>query len=112
MPPRPGHMTLAGYFYDPKHGGCLRRVRVRGSRVTVRGVYGADEAAPGAPWTTTGVVERRLPDGTWEVRFDFRAKADRARDAYVARWRPARRALEWDDGNCWRQMHFHATQLM
>ena len=63
--------------------------------------------------TTTGVVERRLPDGTWEVRFDFRAKADRTRDAYVARWRPARRALEWDDGNCWRQMHVHArTQLM
>lgn len=101
-------MSLAGLFYDPKHGGCLRKVTLPyANRVVVRGVYGSDEVAPGAPWVVAGTVERKNADGTWVIRFDFRTKKDRTKDSYVAVWRPQRRSLEWDDGNCWRQMHVH-----
>lgn len=109
-------MSCRGVFFDPKHGGCLRRVCPSGpTRLVVRGVFGDDEAParPGEPWTVYGEVVRTYPDGGCEIRFDFRTKRVRKKDSYRAWWKPRERVLEFDDRNQWRAMHWDwRTQMV
>ena len=94
---------LSGFFYDPKHGGCLRHVLYDAQRNvgTIRGAYGDDEPPhrPGTPWTATFVVV----DASCLV-VHFGGKDVTHAKTYEAFWCPAQRVLRWEDGNTW----FHA----
>jgi hypothetical protein len=97
--------TMDGFWFDPKHGGCLRRiVRVDATTYHVRGVYGDDEAiAPGQPWTAVIAWS----DGCYRV--DFAGKPTKKTRFLTVRHRGRR--LVWCDGNVWRRMYLHTGQL-
>ena len=64
-------------------------------------MYGDDEL-PGKPWKVRGeATAARDGAGGHRIEFDFRTKALRTKDRYVARWIPAERVIAWDDGNRW-----------
>ena len=109
---------IAGLYYDPKHGGCLRRVRAPtraerrcGADAVVLGVYGTDEARHGLPWTAT--LSFRGPASTARpLSVDFGGKEERTHErVFSATWWPARGAIAWQDGNTWRKLSFHHSQL-
>jgi hypothetical protein len=96
---------LGGMYYDPKHGGCLRRVeRVRGDAGkswSILGAYGDDEGgAAGTPWHAHArVVHDRF------VTVRFTGKRHLTHEAvYRALWCPERRELHWEDGNVWKKL--------
>lgn len=96
---------MEGFYFDPKHGGCLRRiVRVDANHLAILGVYGDDERWPGAPWHAV-MWEEGAP-GHWHVHFTGKVKR---RKHYRAVSRG--RSLHWDDGNAWQRLYVHASQL-
>ena len=109
---------IAGLYYDPKHGGCLRRVRAPtwaerrcGADAVVLGVYGTDEARHGLPWTAT-LSFRGPASAARPLSVDFGGKEERTHArAFSATWWPARGAIVWQDGNTWRKLPFHRSQL-
>jgi len=100
---------MEGYYYDPKHGACLRRIRrVDQSRLVIDGVYGDDEpVSAGHPWTAH-VHVLSSTNGETDVIVDFAGKQKR-RKLYRAVY--ANRYLHWDDGNVWVQMFTHSGQF-
>jgi hypothetical protein len=99
---------MHGWYYDPLHGGCLRRIRRTGRRGVYRivGVYGDDEAPhTGRAWTAT--VYRAGDDD--HLRVDFSGKPTKAERVMSARLTP--RAIHWSDGNIWTRLYAHSSQM-
>ena len=95
---------MEGLYYDPKHGGCLRRLRHSSAQTyTIDGVYGNDEPLTNGYWYAIVTAGRR---GALQV--DFEGKLKRRRH-YCATYRARR--IEWDDGNVWVQLYAHPAQL-
>ena len=43
---------LTGYYYDPKHGGCLRKIsKIDENSFKIIGAYGNDEPNTNKKWT-------------------------------------------------------------
>lgn len=101
---------MDGWYFDPKHGGCLRRVRrVTSTSYRIDGVYGDDEAVgAGVPWHAVARVVAREP-GVLRLKVFFVGKLKRRR-TYDAAY--AERVLHWDDGNAWIQMYVHAPSQL
>ena len=99
---------LVGTFFDPFHGGCLRRiVRTKQDHYKILGVYGNDEppANPGDSWTATAtVVERTYALTKLSVHFGGKRIINH-KLTYIAVWRPCKRCLQWEDGNVWRKAY-------
>ena len=97
---------MEGFYFDPKHGGCLRRVRrVASTTYHIDGVYGDDEAVgAGAPWHAIARVVARPKAGVLHLKVLFVGK-QKQRCTYDAAY--AERTLHWDDGNAWNQMYVH-----
>ena len=103
---------LQGWYYDPLHGGCLRRVRrTSRDRYRITGVYGDDEPHTGGSWyalvtaaPADGVAEERI-----DLRVDFVGKPSKSNRLMTARW--SRRRIYWDDGNVWQMLHVSPEQL-
>lgn len=106
---------MEGFYFDPKHGGCLRRIwRVGTGVFRVGGVYGDDERQTGNYWFATasvaGVADAR---GRVPLTVDFsRGKPCKTRTVYAAHWSPVRRRIRWDDGNAWVKLYVHPRQLL
>ena len=117
---------VAGLYFDPWHGGCLRRV-VKTGRDTyaIHGVYGRDdkdtiprgvEYDPEAPILTHRYwrADLRLCEtqGHRHVLIvDFSRKAGKKRVVYRAVYDEQKRVIEWDDTNEWKQLYFSPMQL-
>ena len=96
---------MEGFYYDPKHGGCLRRiVRLDQGGYGILGVYGSDEPWPGEPWHA--IMWEEGGRGRWHVHFVGKVKR---RKHYRAVSRG--RALDWDDGNTWVRLFAHPSQF-
>ena len=101
-------MRLEGWYHDPKHGHCLRRIlRVSPGVYTIVGVYGDDETPRTHQAWTARVT---TPDGR-HLRVDFGGKTllSHAR-VYRATYDGARR-IDWEDGNHWTRLYVHPAQL-
>lgn len=101
---------MQGVYFDPLHGGCLRRVRRTSPRTyVVHGVYGDDEAPrTWGHWTATATVVSHEGDAV-HLRVDFSGKPGKTPRVLTARY--ARRAICWEDGNVWTQLYVHPMQL-
>lgn len=111
--------SLCGFYYDPSHGGCLRRIvsgQAEGT-FTILGSYGEDEACPpSSPWTarmtTTSVKEDER--SLYEVTFvGKRSKATGRVGTKVLTCQhyPSQRTLRWEDGNVWRKLYVSGSQF-
>lgn len=108
--------TLDGFYYDPKHGNCLRRVETlkKDEEYRIRGVYGDDEPHTGSPWSA--VMEKAHDDTSATFRVDFAGKAERE-ERFATAWPCASQNgklgpdICWSDGNRWLRLYNHPTQL-
>lgn len=101
---------MQGWYYDPRHGGCLRRItRCSPVLYRIKGVYGNDEAMPPhTKWHAFATVQAVYND-TMTVRVDFAGKPGRGERFLGATFDG--RDLRWDDGNVWKGMYVHGSQL-
>ena len=95
---------MEGYYYDPNHGGCLRRVaKIAGRTDTYRiiGAYGDDEQPhqAGETWTATMRAQNE------HLTIDFDGKFVTHERLYRALWCPCKRVIRWQDGNTWYRMY-------
>ena len=110
---------MQGFYYDPLHGGCLRRIDRTGSPTTyvIRGVFGSDEEAPDytkGAWTAVVRVRPRTASEQREnvdLTVDFAGKPGKSPRYLAAVYNPASRTLRWADGNVWTRMFHHPSQL-
>lgn len=103
------HM-LQGWYYDPLHGNCLRRIRrTSARRYRITGVYGDDEPNTGGAWYA---LVSATPDGDDEyaLEVDFVGKPIKRNRFMTARW--SERQIFWDDGNVWKMLYISPLQLM
>ena len=89
---------MDGFWYDPLHGGCLRRIRDG----KILGVYGNDERTTGAPWFATYA---RIGSS---VAVDFAGKPGKIPQKMTATLDG--RSLRWSDGNVWKRLYMHRSQ--
>ena len=98
---------LSGFYFDPLHGGCLRRIRRSGpSTYQIVGVYGDDEG-PMTHRRWTAVIHEG-PDALLHV--DFHGKPTKKTRHMTATFVDGHR-LVWSDGNTWHRLYVHADQL-
>lgn len=99
--------VVRGVYYDPLHGGCLRRVVTTGRRtLRVHGVYGVDEDRTGRPWRARmTLLDPKGPSTGLELCVDFSGKPGKVPRFQRAVYR--QRRLHWDDGNVWVQLYVH-----
>ena len=105
--------NLAGHYFDPKHGGCLRTIsNASGPRYVVLGVYGHDEPpyAPGSFWSA--VVETKALEGgetiPCVVRFTGKRNGEKV---MLAKFHVHSKTLHFEDGNTWIPMYANAKQF-
>ena len=103
---------MEGFYSDPKHGHCMRRIRkVNHLWYHVDGVYGDDEVRVGDHWHARMQVVKRTRE-VWLLRVDFGGKPILTHERfYDAEYDPKRRVIRWQDGNVWRKMFVHPSQL-
>lgn len=107
--PRTSHP--GGMYYDPKHGGCLRRVVDEGSKLRIIGVYGDDEPGTGGTWTARAEKRAVRQNGDVSYDVDFSGKPSKRERQMRAVYHPARRCITWSDGNEWKQLFVNARVL-
>ena len=101
-------MPLTGWYHDPLHGHCLRRItRLAPTRYRIHGAFGADETPTGGYWHATLEVTHAHADGTLLLLVDFAGKPGKVPRYLRGRWIPRRAAIAWEDGNVWHQLHTH-----
>ena len=117
---------IEGLYFDPWHGGCLRRIeKLKENNYKIHGVYGNDEEI-NIPETleydkdlknmlnkywhaTLEIYERRKHFYYLNVNFEY--KKGKKRIHYKAIYNERKRIIKWDDTNKWKQMHYHVNQL-
>lgn len=97
---------MEGFYYDPKHGHCLRRVvKLSPTHYRILGVYGNDEGvASGGTWTA---IATRVSPATYSV--NFAGKPTKRDQIMTVRQRG--KDLHWSDRNVWRRLFVHSSQL-
>jgi len=94
---------MEGYWFDPKHGGCLRLVSEDGKGAyVIHGAYGDDEPPANAEayWYALARSDSRARGA---LIVDFVGKPHKVRTRYRAVLDG--RNLHWDDGNVWRKAY-------
>ena len=102
---------MHGFYFDPHHGNCLRKVARIGPDVyRITGVYGDDERPlTHRPWTAVMRVVERRGEGR-RLRVDFAGKPIK-RDRFMTAVYRERR-LRWvEDGHEWLQLYSHGSQF-
>jgi hypothetical protein len=117
---------LAGFYYDPWHGGCLRRIlKVNEDTYRILGVYGNDETTnvskkleydPEPSFMTNKFWHARLVvmeknEDIYKLSVDFSEKEGKKRFTYKATYVVKERIIRWDDSNVWKQLYYHSKQL-
>lgn len=95
------------YYYDPKHGGCLR-VITKDTQDTyrIKGMYGDDESEKGYWFATATPIDVIEKDGKkYNTIVDFSEKKEitHAKKLYANK---KGRRIHWEDGNVWKQLYF------
>lgn len=91
---------LEGYYFDPKHGGCLRKiVKIDNCTFKITGAYGDDEPQTGEKWNA---IAKKIKKDLYLV--NFGGKKHVIHGDYKAKWNKSKRVLEWEDGNYWKLM--------
>ena len=100
-----GSVGVAGVYYDPNHGACVRTVTLLEPGIwQVTGYYGIHEASsPGRVWQ----AHMRLahPDNHRHLLVDFYKKRVSHERVYSALWCPSTREIHWEDGNVWKKLY-------
>ena len=118
---------VAGFYFDPWHGGCLRRiVKIGKDTYKILGVYGNDETTKVAQnleydpepvsathkyWFATLQVHKKK-DNLQYLTIDFTGKQGKKRFQYTAVYDAKKRVIDWDDTNTWKQLYYHNKQLI
>ena len=104
---------MHGYYYDPLHGNCLRRIRrIDMYTYTIDGVYGNDEPNTHGAWTAIVRVTEFHEGGALNMSVDFKGKPIKKNRFMTATYDPKSRVVHWhEDGNMWRQLYFSAFML-
>ena len=100
---------IQGWYYDPLHGHCLRRIRrISPCKYRITGVYGDDEPHTGGTWYA---IITATPKGADEyaLQVDFVGKPIKSNRFMTARW--SKRQILWDDGNVWKLLYVSPLQL-
>ena len=86
------------FFYDPKHGGCLRNMRkIDTNTYIINGAYGSDEGKKGY-WAAIAKKNGN------ELIVDFTMKKKlKHKTVYKAIWK--NREIHWEDGNTWKELY-------
>lgn len=99
-------MDKSLYYFDPKHGGCLRILsKTDNDSYIINGAYGSDEKKKGY-WTATAKKSKpfEYEGEKYNLVVDFSMKTDKKHDdKYYARKRG--RKIHWQDGNTWQQLY-------
>lgn len=91
----------AGFFYDPKHGECLRRItKVNDRLYRITGAYGKDEKNTGDKWTA---LMYEVSKNYYKVDFSGKKHA-KIKELFVT-WNPRNRTLTWQDKNQWKLLY-------
>jgi hypothetical protein len=95
------------YFYDPKHGNCLRTItKVDKNTYIINGAYGSDEGGKGhwAALATKEPKEKKYKNMSYNLIVDFKYKKKITHvPKYHALWKG--RKIHWEDGNTWLQLY-------
>ena len=101
---------LQGWYHDPLHGHCLRRIRrLSSDRYRITGVYGDDEPHTGQTWYAIVSVTSVTGDGDRLLQVDFSGKPTKTDRFMTARW--SKRRIHWSDGNVWTMLYVSPKQL-
>ena len=95
---------LEGFYYDPNHGGCLRKItkiNSEGGDYKITGAYGDDEPTTGTKWTA--FISKTKKKNVFYV--DFSGKKHVTHGPYMTTWNAKKRTLNWEDGNTWQKMY-------
>uniref|UniRef100_A0A6C0L0S9 Uncharacterized protein n=1 Tax=viral metagenome TaxID=1070528 RepID=A0A6C0L0S9_9ZZZZ len=93
---------LTGYYYDPKHGGCLRKIsKIDENSFKIIGAYGNDEPNTNKKWTAIMKKTKKRD----EYLVDFSGKKHVNHGSYISKWVNKDRVLKWEDGNTWVLMY-------
>lgn len=95
------------YYYDRKHGGCLRVITNEGQgQYRIKGAYGNDETEKGywfANAEETTVIEKN--NSKYNLIVDFSEKKEITHDVKQYAYKFGRK-IYWEDGNIWKELHF------
>lgn len=107
--------SLAGFYFDAKHGGCLRRIVRRGDgRFKVLGVHGDDEDPPHQYWyamVDMGQHALGAASEEYSLAVDFSGKPSKKAKKMKATWNRRKRCIYWEDGNTWQKLFVHWKQF-
>lgn len=108
------YMPVHGFYFDPRHGGAMRRVLPATAGFRILGVYGTGEMRPaGEPWAADVRVARRRLNGDVEMEVVFhKEKPDPRNLTMRAIYVRKAGSIDWKDGNRWLPMHVHRAQLV
>ena len=117
---------LEGFYFDPWHGGCLRRIsKIGGNYYKIHGVYGNDELislpqnveyhsesseTTNKYWYATLHVHN-VCKNFYYLKVNFEGKPGKKRLHYNAVYDKNKRHIKWDDTNTWKQIYYHKKQL-
>lgn len=98
---------MEGHYFDPKHGGCLRKIKkISDGEYKIIGAYGDDEPDTGKKWTASVLATKK----TNLYYVDFTGKAHVKHGHYMMKWIPSKRRIKWEDGNVWVLMYDWTTK--
>ena len=95
-------MKDSWYFYDPKHGGCLRLIRKVDNFFMIDGAYGSDEGKKGH-WFAIAKKLKNNKNFNLEVSFTYKSKIKHI-PLYKCNW--INREIHWEDGNVWKELYW------
>lgn len=89
------------FFYDPKHGNCLRTIsKIDKDLYIINGAYGSDEGKKGH-WAA---IAKKTNNKKWNLEVNFLyKKIIKHKPIYLANWK--NRKINWEDGNTWLQLY-------
>ena len=118
---------VAGFYFDPWHGGCLRRIVKVGERdYKIHGVYGNDDTVRRPRHVEYHSESSKMTHKYWyatlrvhetknnvlHLKVHFGGKPDKPRVEYDATYDPRLRIIQWDDTNVWQQVYYNPRQLV
>ncbi len=117
---------MEGFYFDPWHGGCLRRVaKVTKNKYKIYGVYGNDEIVRIPKNVEYHAESSDMTHKYWyamlhvceknnnllHLKINFSGKPGKKRINYDAVYDEEKRLIKWDDTNIWKQLYYHPKQL-
>jgi len=101
---------ITGFYSDPKHGHCLRRIRNVSTKIRIDGVYGDDEPDTNGYWYAYIKIVGSSSN-YYNLEVDFTGKPIKKKKILTAKWYPSERCIQWEDGNTWKKLYHNFKQI-